>query len=313
MQINTPQNVPGLQKLSPTSPRTKQTPRKNTNPIRTTSLSPATQTTSQSAVPQIDTKVTTQTAAISPSFVKPPTLTLIGANTTPVKPSIVSVVPPMPPKLATIPVSQTPTKPVQSTPARNVNTTDAKPNIGAIKAETIPITSATAPKEIKAEQNKNSDIKINKVDKTENIITQKTTETVKSEKTVANTSAAEAAIKTEESKSKQNTSPNFNTTSNKNQIVSQEKEKKKLNTSTVAKSASDQVTKTPTTKASEAPQSTASALNTTEGRVKRNRFKTIPYQSPTPEFELVSKISANEAINAHKKKVEEDKLTLFYK
>lgn len=313
MQINTPQNVPGLQKLSPTSPRTKQTPRKNTNPIRTTSLSPATQTTSQSAVPQIDTKVTTQTAAISPSFVKPPTLTLIGANTTPVKPSIVSVVPPMPPKMATIPVSQTPTKPVQSTPARNVNTTDAKPNIGAIKAETIPITGATAPKEIKAEQNKNSDIKINKVDKTENIITQKTTETVKSEKTVANTSAAEAAIKTEESKSKQNTSPNFNITSNKNQIVSQEKEKKKLNTSTVAKSASDQVTKTPTTKASEAPQSTASALNTTEGRVKRNRFKTIPYQSPTPEFELVSKISANEAINAHKKKVEEDKLTLFYK
>lgn len=270
-------------------------------------------------MPQIDTKVTTQTAAISPSLVKPPALSLIGANTTPIKPPSVSVVPATLPKLtasaAAVPVSQTPTKPVQSIPARNVNKTDAKPNAGAIKVETVTVSSGTATKEIKAEENKNSGIKTNKVDKMENVKIEKTTETAKSEKTVAttNTSATTAAIKTEESKSKQSTSPNFNTSNNKNQIASQEKEKKELNTSTVAKTTIDQVKKTPTTKASKAQESMASALNSVEGRVKRNRFKTIPYQSPTPEFELVSKISANEAINAHKKKVEDDKLTLFYK
>ena len=45
---------------------------------------------------------------------------------------------------------------------------------------------------------------------------------------------------------------------------------------------------------------------------KRHRLKTVPYQSPTPELTLVTKLSVNEA-NANSSKPVEDKLILFYK
>lgn len=57
-------------------------------------------------------------------------------------------------------------------------------------------------------------------------------------------------------------------------------------------------------------------LSAIGGKAKRNRLKTIPYQSPTPEIELVSKISVKEAYGKAKivkKTGDEDKLTLFYK
>lgn len=46
-------------------------------------------------------------------------------------------------------------------------------------------------------------------------------------------------------------------------------------------------------------------------KVKRNRLRTIPYQSPIPEIELISKLTANEANNSTKNS--EDKLIIFYK
>lgn len=46
-------------------------------------------------------------------------------------------------------------------------------------------------------------------------------------------------------------------------------------------------------------------------KVKRNRLRTIPYQSPIPEIELISKLTAIEANNSTKNS--EEKLIIFYK
>lgn len=45
------------------------------------------------------------------------------------------------------------------------------------------------------------------------------------------------------------------------------------------------------------------------GKVKRNRFRTQPYQSPLPEVEMISKIIATPPRSRNS----EDKLIIFYK
>lgn len=264
-------------------------------------------------MPQIDTKVTNPSVSISSSSVKLTSPSALAANAASVKIPNVDVVPPTPPKL-NVSVAPTQTqataKSVQSTPTGNVNSNVAKPNVGTPKTVTSP--SEAAPKVTKVEENKKIETKTEKPEKNESVKIEKTVEAVKSDKTPANSNALASTtpIRTE-SKSKQNTSPN-STASNKNQSASKEKDKNDI-IATVAKPTTEQVTKTPAAKSTKAPQTSTPTPNSIEVRAKRNRLKTIPYQSPTPEIELVSKISANEAINAHKKKVEEDKLTLFYK
>lgn len=329
-----PPNVPGLQKLSPTSPRTKQTPRKNTNPIRTTSLSPATQTSSQIAVPPIDTKVTNLSVSNIPLTPKPPVASQTVANASSIKPPIVNVVPPTPPKAnITAPSvatsAATPPKPTQSTPASNSSAASPKPPSVTPKTETIPaptIPNVAPQKVAKTECLKSSEVKSETSEKA--IKPENTAQPVSAEKvSVSPSTKAPATVsnKQTESKTKPNASQNAPAPSNTNQNAS------KANESTVssgAKPVADPGTKTPVAKVTKATPATpatpssststpAPVLNSAETRVKRNRLKTIPYQSPTPEIELVSKISANEAMNAHKKKkmakIDEDKLTLFYK
>ncbi|XP_055304731.1 mucin-2-like [Sitodiplosis mosellana] len=333
LKTNSPQNVPGLQKLSPTSPRTKQTPRKNTNPIRTTSLSPATQTSSQSAVPHVE--MTAPSVSISPSSVKP---TVPPANATVAKPPSINVVPPTPPKAnvpaLVAPVTQATAKPPQLTPLSNLNSANAKPNVVTPKIETSPTSSNAKP--IKVEDAKSvAEVKVEKTEKVETIKTENVKvekivmDTIKTEKPLAASNSAASApktpqqIKPAESKSKQTESQSATITQSNTNQSEAKATKDKIKEATVAKSSTDQTTKTPVAKLANASLKRATTPTTpvlsgsVDVRAKRNRFKTIPYQSPTPEIELVSKISAAEAINAHKKKAkiekEDDKLTLFYK
>lgn len=319
--------------MSPTSPRTKQTPRKNTNPIRTTSLSPATQTSSQSAVPHIDAKsavphvavTTPPSVSISPSSVKP-TISSLNAMTQ-AKPSSVNVVPSTPPKASVPPalvaaVLQASTKPVQSMPVSNLNAANAKPKVIPPKIELT----LSDIKPVKVEDTKTvAEVRVQKIEKvetvkTESIKVEKTVDAIKTEKTPvvrAVTAPATPQIKLAESKIKQNESQSATITqSNTNQSEVKAKDNNKEVT-TAAKSSTDQTNKTPVAKLARVLQPATPIPSSADARAKRNRFKTIPYQSPTPEIELVSKISANEAINAYKKKAkiekDDDKLTLFYK
>ncbi|XP_031636656.1 transcriptional regulator of filamentous growth FLO8-like isoform X2 [Contarinia nasturtii] len=323
LKLNSPQNVPGLQKLSPTSPRTKQTPRKNTNPIRTTSLSPATQTSSQTAVPHIDVKSAmpqptipiNPSVSISPSAVK---VTSPNANSTKpavtaAKPPTLNVVPTTPPKgnisISVAPATHAPTKPVQSTPVSNSTNVDAKQSVSTPKTSNVQPVKI----EVKAE-------KTEKVDsiKVENIKTEKTIETVKTEKPLSTSVSSAGSTnqqqnKAIESKSKQNASQNDSLTqssTNQSETTKETDKKEAIKAKPSIKMTIDKSTKS-------SQPATPVALTPIGSKIKRNRFKTIPYQSPTPEIELVSKISAAEAINAHKKKTKtkngEDKLTLFYK
>lgn len=297
--------------MSPTSPRTKQTPRKNTNPIRTTSLSPATQTSSQSAVPNVDAKVTSPRVMVSATEIKPTGSLTISSNATLMKPPIVNVAPP--PK-AFIPINATLSQiqPHQSIPIKKTNSAENKPNAAITpKKETAPVKLEAIgrvridAKPVKVDGTKNNDIKI---EPKKEVIKAEDIKPVKMEKPIIISKYVPVAytpMKLTESKIKQNATFSQNNT---NQCALKEKDNKEK---------ADQVTKTPI-KAVKASQLSTPISNSTEVKVKRNRFKTIPYQSPTPEFELVSKISANEAINAQKKKVakpkpDEDKLTLFYK
>lgn len=71
---------------------------------------------------------------------------------------------------------------------------------------------------------------------------------------------------------------------------------------------------TPTTKSSNKPEATASNVTP---KTKRIRTKVQPYQSPTPELALVTKLSTQIAnggsSNSSKNGEDKDKLTLFYK
>lgn len=315
--MNTPQNIIGMQKLSPTSPRTKQTPRKNTNPIRTTSLSPAVQTSSQSVVPQIDTKVTNPSINSS-SPAKPTISSFAAGNAGALKPTAGSVASSTTPQKTSVAAavskaSPTSTKPVQSTANTTLNSVDNKSNVSTPKAEMALVPNKSTPQLATTQLSKSQEAKDQKSQKSENIKSEKAIEVTKSESTLANPNRTDpSANKQRESKLKQNASQNA-TTQNTNQSALQEKNNKESNASNATKSLPDQVIEMAVVKIPKAPPKSTSAPNTADAKVKRNRFKTIPYQSPTPEFELVSKISANEAINAHKKKVDDDKLTLFYK
>lgn len=59
-------------------------------------------------------------------------------------------------------------------------------------------------------------------------------------------------------------------------------------------------------------QSTSSSTSATSGKAKRSRVKVQPYQSPTPEIALVTKLSTQTA-NPTNKNGTDDKLTIFYK
>lgn len=270
-------------------------------------------------MPQTVTKVTSPLA-------KPPqvaTPAVPAATATVANPSSVRVPPATPPKASvaapTTSVAQAvaPNKPVQAVANSNSNATNtAKVNAPPAKLDTAatkPIVST--PKTIKPEVPKTTEVKAKEPEKAVPAKVEKVNEAVKSEKADALSSSAQPstlAKKQTESKSKQNAP----IVTGKNQSTAQEKSEKKKEestTSTAAKSSSDQTIKTPAARAPRAVNASISTPSAVDTRVKRNRFKTIPYQSPTPEIELVSKISANEAINAHKKKVDDDKLTLFYK
>lgn len=293
--------------------------------------------------------MTTPSVSISPSSVKPivpPSVNAL-AHAPVAKPPSINVVPPTPPKApATVApvVSQPSAKPPQLTPLTNVNLGNAKPNDVTPKIEASPTASNAKP--IKVEEAKSvTEVKVEKAVKAEtvkpeSVKTEKTvTNTIKQEKPLATPNSAALAsnsksasapapvppqqTKPAESKSKPAESQSATITpSNTNQS---EAKATKENSKEVSaeKLSADQTTKKPvakSTKTSEKPAAAATATpvaSSIDARAKRNRFKTIPYQSPTPEIELVSKISANEAINAHKKKAkidkDDEKLTLFYK
>lgn len=283
-------------------------------------------------MPHVDAKPTNP--SISPSSVKQSVASpTIAANTTPVKPSNATALPVSSPKasvtvsnLASASVSASVSasasgskvvaKSLQPTTVNNSNVAEAKPNATvAQKTSTAPTLTPVKSELVKVEEVKSNDIKIeSKPDKTETLAQAepvkvakavKSEETLKSEKppVVESSATPTAQNKSIESKSKPNTTiPE----SAANQSASKVKENK---------GKADTMAKTIVAKVPKAAPTTP-IQSSADGRVKRNRFKTVHYQSPTPEFELVSKISANEAINAHKKKAakaEEDKLTLFYK
>lgn len=287
-------------------------------------------------MPHVDAKVTSPSVLVGVPPAKPIFSSPVAANVAPVKSSSVRVVPPTPPK-ANVPalavaaavnaVSQS--KPVQLTPVSNTNSAETKPNAGitpktgAIPAKPAKLSCITVEaKSVKPEEPKNYEVKIQKienhagkvakVDKAEDVKTGKHDQSVKTAKlspSPNSTTVVSPQCKPPESKIKQNAPQNAITP----QINTHQSALKENDTKINA----DQIIKTPI-KPAKASQSATPIPNSAEIKVKRNRFKTTPYQSPTPEIELVSKISAAEAINAQKKKAqktkpEEDKLTLFYK
>lgn len=274
-------------------------------------------------MPQIDAKVTNPLVSNSPSTQKPVVASAMVAsvNCTSIKPPSVNVVPPTPPKanltvsnVAATTVAPNTLKPVQLTPASNSSVGSSKSSAVTPKTESIPAALIAASPKLEKSENLKNQIKSETLEKGKT-----TVEAAKVEKSTnsSTTSPVTASKKQVESKSKPNASQNALLSNNANQSVSNEKDNKETTTSSAAKATTDQVANTLVPNAAKATPSTPiPAQGSAEIKVKRNRLKTIPYQSPTPEIELVSKISANEAMNAHKKKmqkVDEDKLTLFYK
>lgn len=91
-----------------------------------------------------------------------------------------------------------------------------------------------------------------------------------------------------------------------------------VSSTSVANKSSPPTPKTPAKKekpvAKPKPSGSATAKAETpidDNKAKRNRLKTIPYQSPLPEIELISKLSASEA-NTTPKSADE-RLILFYR
>lgn len=257
---------------------------------------------------------------------------LTTANAAPVKPSSAIAAPVSSPKsnvtAATgTSASKVVAKPLQPVALGSSNSAVAKPN-ATVTPKTGTASTVTPvkiePKPVKVEETKSNDIKIEtkpikveKVEKTEVVKTEalktvvkaeKSDDTLKSEKSSAVQSSVVAKIpqnKPTESKNKPNATIPIPESSAK-QIASKVKETKER---------AEPVTKVMAAVKTPKVVPSTSIPSSVDVKVKRNRFKTVHYQSPTPEFELVSKISANEAINAHKKKAkgDDDKLTLFYK
>lgn len=312
-RLNVPSAVANVQKLSPTSPRLKQTPRKNMNPIKT-SLSPGAFPTSvPSAVPRTDMKTETKMVG-SAALTNKPVLT--GSTTSAVKPvtaNNVTVAKPSP-STNTTQVKQDSVKPVASSPVK----------IESVKKEPLAITSV--PKNDKAlnlplnkdnEPSPNGSIpsKVQNIPKSETSV--KASVTVETEKKPAdndkNKTIKAVSDTAEISKPVKEETTQKRTSEDADQPI----EIKSKEVKEATKSAINN--KTPTTpvnkKARVAKANVASTStpvpSSVEVRAKRNRLKTIPYQSPTPEIELVSKISAIEASNLNRNT--EEKLTLFYR
>lgn len=315
-RLNVQPAVANIQKLSPTSPRLKQTPRKNMNPIKT-SLSPGALPTSvQSAVHRTDMKTETKTVK-SAALTNVPVLTesttsaaksVTTNNVTVAKPLITAT-----PSTNTTQVKQESVKPAASSPVKHES----------VKKEPIAVTSV--PKNDKVlnlplkkdnEPSPNGSIpsKLQNIPKTETSI--KAPVTVESEKKPADNDknkTIKAVSDTAEVRSVKEETTQKQTT----KVADQPIETKSKEVKEAVKSATNNKmpttpvnTKAPVAKANVASTSTP-VPSSVEVRAKRNRLKTIPYQSPTPEIELVSKISAIEASNLNRNT--EEKLTLFYR
>lgn len=320
-KLNVPPAVANIQKLSPTSPRLKQTPRKNMNPIKT-SLSPGALPTSvQSAVPRTDMKTETKTVS-SAALANVPMLT--GSTALAAKPMAtnnVTVAKPLiaasPSNANTMQETKESVKPVTSSPAK-IESVKKEPI--AVKSEPKIDKALNLPLKKENEPSPNGSIpsKVQSIPKT-NIVVEKPVKalvTVESEKKPADndknktikavSDSAEVKPVKEESTQKQTS-----------KIADQPIETKSKEVNEAIKSAPNNKapstpvnTKAPVAKANIASTSTP-VQSSIEIKAKRNRLKTIPYQSPTPEIELVSKISAIEASNLNRNT--EEKLTLFYK
>lgn len=324
LKLNTTTSVAGPQKLSPTSPRTKQTPRKNSNPIKTTpSPTAMPQTLSPLVTTPVDIAKTNpnlnQMVSISSTIPKTTTITpqpsnlatasnaaakvvnaasdvkTVTSNLSPQNVALKSPVvtnpisvskPVVTPKTEIAPAASVEKKPVAPVAVGNsANKSNPQP---AEKVAEKPAINTTGKVEKKNESVKN-DVKPPNQQQTTSSQPPKVNTT---QPTPALAKIVEKPI-VQTAKEKSTSVP----TSAPSTSVATSKD------SNVLKSASG-ITSTSTT-------STASNKPIVEAKAKRNRLKTIPYQSPTPEFELVSKISAIEANNSMRNA--EDKLTLFYR
>lgn len=315
LKLNTA-GLSGPQKLSPTSPRTKQTPRKSSNPIKTTPSPTATlQAANPLAVSLVDAKLpVSQTVSISSAAAKstvapPPPVNLVSsgnaakvANENTVKevkaatpaapPASVQKVEPKAPITSPVSIKPAVTPKIETSTAASVATkTEAPVAIAkvAAKTETLPVA------------------KVEKPDEKAAVKVETKVEPIKTEIGKAETQQQKLAPSPQ--LSKEGTSQSAQSAAKVDEKAPSETEKKATPKTPAAATTQ---TKTSTAKSTSKSNSTQSAKSeVVETRVKRNRLKTIPYQSPTPEFELVSKISAIEANNSLRHA--EDKLTLFYK
>lgn len=306
---NIAQNIP-----KQTSPRTKQTPRKNLNPIRTTH--PSAHSASASVNIQLPSNPNAKPVAVtklpfnqaSTNQTQNNQANKIGSTNVAVQRVAYAKVPST--SLASITVQSNVPKPTIS--GGNVNVpvqiktaivnplmkqTSAAPLIKSLPGDKaiVSVTKQISPEKLKVPNEKLNTVKqaviinINKPAPTS--VTLISTSTIPVSKTqTASPKQTTSQKKIEETKS------------NENQISSKD--------STPALSKLIKEVAKPTTLA------LSPAQDSVQFKAKRNRLKTIPYQSPTPEIELVSKISANEAFNRKKnikKATDDEKLTLFYK
>lgn len=317
-RLNVPPAVANIQKLSPTSPRLKQTPRKNMNPIKT-SLSPGALPTSvQSVVPRTDMKTETKTVS-SAVLTNVPVFT--GSTASAMKPVTKNNVPVAKPLINASPstntaqMKQESVKPVVSSP---VKIESAKKEPIAVKSEPKNDTALNLPLKKESEPSPNGSIppKVQNIPKP-NIKSEtpvKVPITVESEKKPADNDknkTIKAVSDTTQVKPVKGETAQKQTSKVADQPIETKPKELKEAVKSNNKAPSTPVnTKTPVSKANVASTSTP-VPSSVEVRAKRNRLKTIPYQSPTPEIELVSKISAIEASNLNRNT--EEKLTLFYK
>lgn len=299
-----PQTSVSVQKLSPTSPRTKQTPRKNTNPTKTTASPGTLPTSSQTHVSQINAKSASS---------QPPATNITSA------------------KQVAVAVSA-PSTTINRPKTENIKVEVAKPKLESIQKEsTIPMKEVKAPV-CKVEEkspivpstpknqpapNGSSATKVDKAPSDQSSSTEKPT----IEKSVPSSDSGsvkapvekETAVTTVQKVSKPDSVNKTVVNNPPSNVPPKSSENKSKQTDSVIDSS--KIEESPVPAITKTPLNALSASTSTPGpsetRAKRNRLKTIPYQSPTPEFELVSKISAIEANNLNRNT--EEKLTLFYK
>lgn len=299
---NITQNIP-----KQTSPRTKQTPRKNLNPIRTTH--PSAHSASASVNIQLPSNPNVKPVAVtklpfnqaSTNQTQNNQANKISSTNVAVQRAAYAKVPST--SLASITVQSNVPKPTISGGNVNVPVQIKTAIVNPMKpTTTTPLIKSivSVTKQISSEKLRVSNEKLNTVKQAVNINMNKPAPTAV---TLISTSTIPVS-KPQTASPKQTTSQKKieEKKSNENQISSED--------STPALSKLIKEVAKPTTLA------LSPAQDSVQAKAKRNRLKTIPYQSPTPEIELVSKISANEAFNRKKnikKATDDEKLTLFYK